>query len=282
MFDYVDARFDTGPNESPPARPYVVCATPRSGSNLLCDGLIRTGLVGTPVEYFNTRYRGALEERWGCDGSLRSYVRALHERRTTSAGYLGVKVQWDQLVPLRAEALEIDDGEPEFAMSLDFLARLLPGATYLRIIREDVNRQAVSLWLALQTDVWTQPEVNGDGGAPVAMHAFYSFEGIERCRRVLENSELHWDRCLRATGIEPHVVVYERLMEDRDATIRDAVRRLRPDAEAIDVQPPGIRRVNGELTEEMVERFARDRKQRPLPNPLELARGERARQDSNL
>jgi LPS sulfotransferase NodH len=272
MFDHVDARFDTGPHdvESPPARPYVLCATPRSGSNLLCDGLIRTGLVGTPLEYFNTRYRRALERRWGCDGSPASYLRSLYGRRTTAAGYLGVKIQWDQLVPLRAEVLETDDREPEFAMSLDFLERLLPGAKFLRIIREDVNRQAVSLWLALQTNVWTEPEVSGDGSPPAATRAFYSFEGIERCRRVLENSELHWDRCLRANGIEPHVVVYERLVEDREATIREAVRWLRPDADTIDVHPPGIRRRSAELTEQMVERFALDREKRPLPNPLEL------------
>ena len=31
---------------------YLVCATPRSGSTLLCEGLKATGVAGRPEEYF--------------------------------------------------------------------------------------------------------------------------------------------------------------------------------------------------------------------------------------
>ena len=31
---------------------YLVCATPRSGSTLLCQGLKATGVAGRPEEYF--------------------------------------------------------------------------------------------------------------------------------------------------------------------------------------------------------------------------------------
>src|SRR3712207_3129614 len=41
-------------NATPPRRAYLVCATPRSGSTLLCETLTATGIAGRPAEYFET------------------------------------------------------------------------------------------------------------------------------------------------------------------------------------------------------------------------------------
>src|SRR5690348_6219991 len=35
-----------------PACSYLACATPRSGSTLLCEALTNTGVAGNPKEYF--------------------------------------------------------------------------------------------------------------------------------------------------------------------------------------------------------------------------------------
>ncbi len=35
-----------------PNTSYLVCATPRSGSTLLCEALTNTGIAGQPKEYF--------------------------------------------------------------------------------------------------------------------------------------------------------------------------------------------------------------------------------------
>ena len=35
-----------------PERSYLVCATPRSGSTLVCHALEETGVAGRPEEYF--------------------------------------------------------------------------------------------------------------------------------------------------------------------------------------------------------------------------------------
>jgi LPS sulfotransferase NodH len=35
-----------------PDRSYIVCATPRSGSTLVCHALGETGVAGRPEEYF--------------------------------------------------------------------------------------------------------------------------------------------------------------------------------------------------------------------------------------
>ena len=38
-----------------PMSAYLVCATPRSGSTLLCRALTATGVAGRPEEYFEAR-----------------------------------------------------------------------------------------------------------------------------------------------------------------------------------------------------------------------------------
>jgi trehalose 2-sulfotransferase len=270
VFVYTAPEYDTSPHDaaSPPARPFVICATPRCGSNLLCDGLIRTGAVGTPFEYLNPDHRVALERRWGCDGSFDSFVRALYGRRTTATGHLGMKLHWDQLVALRAEALGTDPGEPEFGVASDFLERLMPAARYVRVLRQDVNRQALSYWLAYVTGVWSKLDAARPRTAPP--EPVYSFEGIERCRRMIENFELHWDRFLRANAIEPLTVVYERLVPDWEGTIRAVVRHVAPEADPPAVAPPSMRRQSDERSDELLERFARDRRRMPLPDPVEL------------
>ncbi len=40
------------PREKDPVLSYLICATPRSGSTLLCDALGRTGIAGRPAEHF--------------------------------------------------------------------------------------------------------------------------------------------------------------------------------------------------------------------------------------
>jgi trehalose 2-sulfotransferase len=261
--------WDTSPSaaDAPPAHPYVVRSTPRSGSNLLCFGLLGTGLVGSPFEYFNDDHRPQLERLWGCDGSLLSYTRALYGRRTTAEGLFGLKLHWDQVTQVRAEALGGRATEPEYGVSADVLERLLPGARYVRVLRRDVYRQAVSYWVATVTDRWRIPHGRPPtDGRPIRAH--YDFEGIERCRRLIENGEVHWDRLVRAKGVEPLTVVYEELCADYAGTIRAVVRALRPDAGEIDVGPPVTARLSDAASEELLRRYARDRERHGLPPPL--------------
>src|SRR5438046_662736 len=42
---------------------YLVCATPRSGSTLLCEALANTGIAGNPKEYFEALISTGLPRR---------------------------------------------------------------------------------------------------------------------------------------------------------------------------------------------------------------------------
>jgi LPS sulfotransferase NodH len=269
LLDLLDAERDVRPPRAvaPPARPYLVCSTPRSGSGLLCRGLAGTGVAGTPVEYFNALHRERLTARWDCGASLRAYVEALWTRRTTRDGVFGTKLHWDQLVALRAEALGLSGGEPGYGCSGAFLERLFPRAAYVRIVRGDVNRQAVSLWYALQTGTWSVA-LAGDAGARERAEVPYSYEGIERCRRLIEHGEVHWDRFLRANGIEPLVVVYEELAAAHAATIAGVLDHVAPEAARSAVAPAlTTRRLSDDRTEAFLRRLAEDRERHGAAAP---------------
>jgi len=268
--DLDGAARDTDPPRNPTAatRAYLVCSTPRSGSGLLCRGLAATGVLATPLEYFNPARRQRLAERWGCGTPLAAYTRELLARRADGAGVFGSKLHWDQLVSLRAEALGIVDAEPEYEIDAGFLDRLFPGATYVRILRRDVNRQAISLWFALQTETWSVAAGDESGVAGRGAVA-YSFEGIERCRRLIENAEVHWDRFFRFNRIEPVEVVYEALVDDYAGSVAALGRRIRgPDGFHARVPAePDTRRLADDRSREFQERFARDREARGWQDP---------------
>ena len=267
LLDLLGPEHDADPPglEEPPARPYLVCSTPRSGSGLLCRGLAARG-AGAPLEYFNGLHRGRLAERWACGPGLDGYVRALYARRATADGVLGVKLHWDQLVNLRAEALGTAATEPGYRLSAAFAERLFPGAAYVRTIRLDVDRQAVSLWFALVGGTWSIAAGDGPDGARDRVP--YDFAGIDRCRRLIENAELHWDRFLRHNGIEPLVVVYEELASAYPDGVARVLETVAPERRAGAPPEPATRRLSDDRTERFVARFAEDRARSGLPDPL--------------
>jgi len=248
------------PSGAPPGLSYVVSSTGRSGSGLLCRALAALGQLGAPMEYFNPIHREILTGRWECDADLASYVRALHARRTSREGVFGTKLHWNQLVSLRAEALGADAREPGFAFSADFLEQILPAARYVRIVRLDIDRQAVSLWLALRTGRWSEATSEAAPAVPGDEEPAYDFEGIAACRRTIENGEAHWDRFLRAAGIEPLVVVYENLVSDYEETVRRVASDLTPGliAPTTPIAQPVTRALADARSEEHHRRFLQD------------------------
>ena len=229
--------------------------------------LAMAGTLATPLEYFNPERRARLTERWGCGPSLEGYCSALWSRRTTAAGVFGTKLHWDQLVTLRAEALGVADSEPAYELDARFLERIVPGARAVRLLRRDVNRQAISLWFAIHTGTWSITASSEDPAARDVVE--YSFDGIERCRRLIENQDVHWDRFLRFNRIASIDVVYEDAVADIAGTV-DAVSRF--------VLGPGVPPPAGPLvpltrqladghSERFLERFMADLGRRGWQDP---------------
>src|SRR5689334_17958167 len=78
-----------------PTLSYFICATPRSGSTLLADGLFFTRIAGQPQEYFEENWEKAWIRRLGITSDLDYFHKVLTQ--VTPNGVFGSKVFWFQL-----------------------------------------------------------------------------------------------------------------------------------------------------------------------------------------
>jgi len=238
--DFVGPEHDEAPDAGRrPLVGYVVCSTPRSGSGLLCRGLAATGELATPLEYLNPALRAIFAERWSCGPELDAYLDALHARRTAPNGVFGLKAHWAQLERTADEA---------GATPAELLERVAPGARRVRSTRADRVAQAVSLWRAERTGVWSLAD-----GAAFVEHAEYDFDGIAACLAELERAAHAWDELLSGAV----VVEYEQLARDYAGTVEQIARHL--GAREVTVPPPTTRRLADRRSVELAKRFAAER-----------------------
>src|SRR2546423_4369603 len=119
-----------------PHTSYLICATPRSGSTLLCEALTNTGIAGRPEEFFQARketgvirrpleyFEGTdtteiaaiLGESVGSEDLLMSptseenfadYLARVMQQRTTPNGVFGAKVMWGYFAGLLSNLARI-------------------------------------------------------------------------------------------------------------------------------------------------------------------------------
>jgi LPS sulfotransferase NodH len=261
--DFLGPEYDTRVDR-PRGRPvntYIVCSTPRSGSGLLTRGLAGTGALATPLEYFNPVHRGILSRRWRCASDLESYVEMLHARRTAPTGLFGTKVHWHQLVQIRTEATGAIHDCFDHETSDTLIERLFPRPRFIRIVRLDLDSQAVSYWRSLNSGIWSVaidgPAIAGGGETP------YSFEGIDRCRRLIETGELCWDRLIRSRADDALVVTYEDLTTAFTQTVQRVANYISPGVN-VTVPAPTTRTLRNERSRELLHRFRAERAARSV------------------
>ena len=228
-----------------PTKPYIVCATQRSGSTLLCEALQSTGVAGQPDEFLEpTNVR-----RWTAHlrtSSPAGYLAALRARRSSANGVFGLKLMFPDLVAFIAAS-----GKPiDHAAMADQVDSLLPGVSYLWLTRRNKIRQAVSYLRAVQTDVW---QLRDRATSPPGQ---YSYDGIRTMRQYIVTCEGHWRSYFRAGGIRPLVIEYESFTASYSDTVSETLEHLRLPHRP--VGPPTLRRQADVISDAWVERFHRD------------------------
>jgi LPS sulfotransferase NodH len=215
-----------------PQRTYIVAATPRTGSYLLCGGLEATGIAGRPSEAFTPDFEGIWRRLWSLDpcAGFWDYFREAIRYGTTSNGVYGLKIHWMHIARLAQDASFAGE-------SADVLAQLFTGAVFVNIVRQDLRAQALSYLRALQTNEWWRMEgvVNDqrNGAVPV-----FDAAAIERLERELVSQQSAWERYFVERHIEPLVVEYEALTEDYRGQLARVLDFLGLDASAAATIPP--------------------------------------------
>src|SRR5437899_2678408 len=78
-----------------PKQSYLICATPRSGSYLLCEALTNTSLAGRPTEFFDLHQEKKLLDYWQLTvNEYDQYISKVFSLGTTPNGVFGAKIHW--------------------------------------------------------------------------------------------------------------------------------------------------------------------------------------------
>jgi LPS sulfotransferase NodH len=130
-------------------RTYIICATQRSGSTLLCSLLSNTNLAGRPKEFLISTLEAAEVDP---STDLISVIQSELTKRASDNGVSGVKLMQNHFDILLRELRKIylDPALSE----IDLVNKVFPNVSFIFITREDKLRQAVSLSRAEHTSAW--------------------------------------------------------------------------------------------------------------------------------
>jgi LPS sulfotransferase NodH len=204
---------------------YLLCATPRSGTTLLCDLLGATGQAGRPRSYYRRQDILRHAAGWGlrpegfADAGAfdRAYLAAVLEQGASGTGVFGMRMMWgtlaefyDRLGPLHVHA----EGRA-------LLEEIFGPLVYVHVSRRDKVAQAISLLKAEQTGLW---HMGADGSdrertapsAPVG----YDADRIAETLGELEHDDAAWEGFFAQHGITPVRVEYETLAKSPQAELR--------------------------------------------------------------
>jgi len=235
---------------------YLVCATERSGSTLLCELLAGTGVAGRPEEYFEflsasgrpRQPREYFDE--DADASVLELLAPLDaplpavswedrlahalERGTTPNGVFGAKMMWAYLPDF------LEHGEPE---------EQLGSLRWVHVERRDTLAQAISLWRAVQTAEWRAEE--RDAKVEPVFHA----GAIAHLKLRQEEHAAAWRDWFAGRGIEPLEIVYEEFAQEPAPTICRVLDHIGVPSSGVDVPEPPLRRQADARSQEWVDRF---------------------------
>jgi LPS sulfotransferase NodH len=183
-------------------RGYAICTSGRSGSNLLCQYLASTGVLGNPREYFNGSGRRMLESPGYPDDPTEQIKWILTEGATPNLIY-GLKV-----FPAQAYRVE---------QSVCWL-ELLPNLRFVTLERHDVLAQAISGVRATQTNQWR-------ASMPSQGVADYDGAAIRAGLAQISNDHFRWKTLFARRGVEPVALIYEDLVKDPQISI-DRIARV--------------------------------------------------------
>jgi trehalose 2-sulfotransferase len=257
-------------------RSYLVCATQRSGSTLVCQALKETGVAGRPEEYYEAlehsgRPRRPSEYFTGVDDpsilghlgererrgahepeptsplwSRTAYDRYLDwafEQGTTPNGVFGAKLMWNYF----GDFVSLLRNVPEYRdlPLADLLPAAFPEVTFVRVVRANKVRQAVSLWKAIQTATWRQNDASSrdpipeDSDVPPYKSFLdehrpslrFHYGAIQHLLGRILREEAAWDAFFEHTRIRPVLVLYENFAADYEPSTINVLKQL-------DIAPP--------------------------------------------
>ncbi|MCA8901252.1 MAG: hypothetical protein KDA53_08370 [Hyphomonas sp.] len=243
-----------------PTRSCILCATPRTGSTLLCALLAATGMAGRPESYFRKEDAAKWTARFGLpaggDGAagFGAFLDGVLSAGTSPNGVFSMRIMWGSMEEL-TEALAAT-GAARPGTEAEMLRQVFGPAHFVWLRRLDTLAQAISWARAEQTRVWHRLE-GAAAEAPAASPA-YAFDRIHDLTRTIQAHNEAWQAWFDRNGIVPLSLTYEELDEDAPATVHRVLDALGLDAAKADTIRPRNIRMADEISLDWAAQYRRD------------------------
>ncbi len=237
---------------------YLVCATHRSGSNLVCQALWHTDICGRPQEFFSpTRAEHiAAEHGLASDPATDypAYLKELIASRGTDNGVFGGKIMWAHLKHFRAATL---GDQPESTCDAELIRQHF--GDEVRCIwarREDKLRQAISMWKAKQTNIYNSIQTSTSERPEPAKQPEFDYGEINKILTRFEKEEANWKNFFEDHGFPHRAVTYETFVTRYQEETRELVEFLGIEIpENFNVAPTTYTRLADSTNEDWYQRF---------------------------
>ena len=186
---------------------YIIATSPRTGSELLCEYLSRTELAGKPGEHFFPKRFPHFYQHYHIH-TFPEYATIIRQERTTPNRVFGTKLIAGEILNEFLEVLRQNTPHSAQMTAHQLLHHFFPNLTFIRLIRQDRIRQAISLYRAEATGIWhntgkqaTQPEIP------------YDYRAIRTRLDRINTIEAAWDAFFRQNQLTPLTLTYETFIQ---------------------------------------------------------------------
>ncbi len=243
-----------------PTSTVLICASPRTGSTLLCTTLADAGIAGNPIEYFDNRphVEARYKARLGATDDA-GYLDALMAEATVD-GVCGLKVHWHQRLTMerivRAGWERAREARPGLAFP-DYQRETFGDVKRIWLRRRDHVAQAVSLFRASRTDYW---HLARDEQPPAELDEIeYDFDDIDNLVHMMFRNDTAWSKYFREHGLSCLEMFYEDLVADRDGELARAHAFLNGGEPSGPIPAPRLAKLGGSVSAKWVDLYRRDK-----------------------
>jgi trehalose 2-sulfotransferase len=240
---------------------YLICATPRTGSTLLCSLLKSTGEAGAPESFY---HHSSISE-WAKDWRLpretdvpapdfnRSYLEAARREGTATSNIFAKRLMRHSFDDLAARLKTIF---PDLPNDKAVFNAAFGRTFYIHLSREDKISQAVSLVKAEQSGLW---HVAADGTelertAPPQLLK-YDANQIGKQLAEVRRADIEWINWFEQQGNTPLRITYEALATDPRAVMATILKALGLDEKLATKITPAVAKLADDVSAEWVRKY---------------------------
>ncbi len=241
---------------------YFICSNRRSGGTLLCDILQQLNVAGYPAEYFNPYPQtAAYRKEYVGAKAEKEFISKLIEKSTTLNGVCGTKLHSYE-IPTLLEKIAAENlvNTQSIETVRGKIEARFPNPKYIRVLRKNKIRQAISLYKALSSKLWweftEQPPMYQQIETPNTNFE-YNFEKIRECLVLVQKDDTVWEHFFTYNQIEPLVVYYEDFITDHVEGTKKILAYLGLPTD-ISIPEPRTRKQSDETSLEWEKRFRKE------------------------